>query len=146
MLPSVQLYDHLLFKVHKIYNITANWLLATKLETCYLSVSQIPPQMPLCIRGLFSKSSCYARKSFHPHPLPSPLKGEGFLCPSVCFSVLFHQSFDNILNKTAPGPNLWSIFSGCHAELFQLFFIDLNAEPRPVGQMQQPVPDLKRLL
>ena len=38
VLPSVQLYDHFLFQVHKIHNLTANGLLATKLETFYLSV------------------------------------------------------------------------------------------------------------
>jgi len=48
-------------------------LLATELETFYLSVSQIPPQMSLCIRRVFPESSRYARQVFHPHPVPSPL-------------------------------------------------------------------------
>jgi len=43
MLPAVQLHDHFLFEIHKIHNIPANGLLATKLETFYLSVSEMPP-------------------------------------------------------------------------------------------------------
>jgi hypothetical protein len=91
-----QLYDHFLFKVHKIHNISPNRLLATKLETFYLSISQMPPQMPLCIRRVFPESSCYARQVFHPHPFPSPLKGEGFPCLSVCSRAVFHRTFDNV--------------------------------------------------
>jgi hypothetical protein len=43
MLPAVQLYDDFLFEIHKIHNIPANGLLATKLTTFYLSVSGMPP-------------------------------------------------------------------------------------------------------
>ena len=38
--------------------------------------------MPLCILRVFPESSRYARQVFHPHPVPSPLKGEGFHCLS----------------------------------------------------------------
>jgi hypothetical protein len=103
VLPSVQLYDHFLFEVRKIHNLTANGLLATKLETFYLSVSQIPPQMSLCIRRVFPESSCYARQAFHPHPFPSPLKGEGFPCLSVCSRAVFHRAFDNIMAGLSNG-------------------------------------------
>ena len=37
MLPTVQLYDHFLFEVHKIHYLPANRLLATEFETFYLS-------------------------------------------------------------------------------------------------------------
>jgi len=80
VLPSVQLYDHFLFEVHKIHNITANWLLTTKLETFYLSVSQVPPQMSLCIRRVFPEPSCYARQTFlTPTLFPPPSRGRVFL-------------------------------------------------------------------
>ena len=52
--------------------------------------------MPLCIRRVFPESSRYARQVFHPHPVPSPLKGEGFHCLSVCYRTVFHRTFDNI--------------------------------------------------
>ena len=31
--------------------------------------------MPFCIRRVFPESSRYARQVFHPHPVPSRLKG-----------------------------------------------------------------------
>jgi hypothetical protein len=43
MLPAVQLYHHLLFEIHKIYNMPANGLLATKLKPFHLSVSEMLP-------------------------------------------------------------------------------------------------------
>ena len=43
MLPTVQIYDYLLFEIHKIHNIPPNGLLATKLKTFYLPVSEMPP-------------------------------------------------------------------------------------------------------
>jgi hypothetical protein len=60
--------------------------------------------MPFCIRRVFPESSGYARQAFHPHPFPSPLKGEGFPCLSVCSRAVFHKNFDitvrmNELNK-----------------------------------------------
>ena len=39
MLPTVHLYHHFLFEIHKVYYVPANGLLATKLETFYLSAS-----------------------------------------------------------------------------------------------------------
>ena len=56
--------------------------------------------MPLCIRRVFPESSRYARQIFHPHPVPSPLKGEGFHCLSVCYRAVFHRTFDNIANMS----------------------------------------------
>ena len=94
VLSSIQFYDHFPFEIHKIHNIPANWLLATKLETFYLSVSEVPPEMLFCMRRVFSKFSCYARQFLHPHPFPSPLKGEGFPYLSVFFRVVFHNFFD----------------------------------------------------
>ena len=43
MLAAVHLYDKFLFKIDKIHNITAYGLLATKLKTFYLFVSEVPP-------------------------------------------------------------------------------------------------------
>jgi hypothetical protein len=43
MLPAVQLYDDFPFEIHKIHNIPANGLLATKVKTFSLSVSEMPP-------------------------------------------------------------------------------------------------------
>ena len=54
--------------------------LTTKLETFYLSVSQVPPQMSLCIRRVFPEpsrgrvySTCYPLRPFTPTlALPPP--------------------------------------------------------------------------
>src|SRR4030042_1932306 len=54
--------------------------------------------MPLCIRRVFPESSCYALQAFHPHPFPSPLKGEGFPCFSICSRAVFHKTFDNTID------------------------------------------------
>ncbi len=43
MLPTIQFYNYFLFEIHKIHNVPANCLLTTKLETLYLSVSEMPP-------------------------------------------------------------------------------------------------------
>jgi hypothetical protein len=40
MLPSVHLYDHFLFKVHKIHDIATDRFLSPKLRTSYI----LPPQ------------------------------------------------------------------------------------------------------
>jgi len=73
MLPAVQLYDYFLSQVHKIHNISPNRMLTAKLESFHLSVSEMPPQMPLRIRRGFSETSGDARKVFHPHTYLSPL-------------------------------------------------------------------------
>jgi hypothetical protein len=59
--------------------------------------------MLLYTRGVFRESSrgrvlstCCARQAFHPHPLPSPLKGEGSPSFSTCSRAFFHKTFDNI--------------------------------------------------
>jgi len=36
-------------------------------------------------------------RPLYPHPFPSPLKREGFPCPSVCSRAVFHKTFDNTL-------------------------------------------------
>jgi hypothetical protein len=37
-------------------------------------------------------------KPFHPHPFPSPLKGEGLDSFLICFRAVFHKTSENILN------------------------------------------------
>jgi hypothetical protein len=43
VLPAVQLYDHFLFEINKIYDLPAKGLLATKLKAFYLPVSEMIP-------------------------------------------------------------------------------------------------------
>jgi hypothetical protein len=43
MLTAIQFYDQPVFKVDKIHNISANGLLAAKLETFYLPISETLP-------------------------------------------------------------------------------------------------------
>ena len=91
MLPSVQLYDHFLFKVHKIHNISPNWLLATKLETllsAYLSdlgilVSTITPTGARIVADRLAGTAVHR---YFPLDLPGPERGCPFLCP-VCLRV-----------------------------------------------------------
>jgi len=45
----------------------------------------------------FLSSSCYAPQSLHPHPFPSPLKGEGFLSSLVFSGAGFYKFFFDII-------------------------------------------------
>jgi hypothetical protein len=57
-------------------------------------LSKVISPLPLGERVRVRGKKGISRQSFHPHPLPSPLKGEGFPYLSIFFRVVFHDFFD----------------------------------------------------
>jgi len=43
MLTAIQFNYQFIFKIYEIYNISANWMLTSKLITHYLPISNVPP-------------------------------------------------------------------------------------------------------